>query len=66
MSVLVQEATNLHPGCIEEIYKIASINLSPNIMGQVSCNTAVNDQACLRCCRLLHDLMHVWPAWQLA
>lgn len=29
------EVTNLHPGAIEEIYKIASINLSPNIMGQV-------------------------------
>ena len=29
------EATNLHPRTVEEIYKIASINLSPNIMGQV-------------------------------
>ena len=29
------EATNILPGTIEEIYKIASINLSPNIMGQV-------------------------------
>eukprot|EP00884_Botryococcus_braunii_P023360 jgi/Botrbrau1/9708/Bobra.0388s0003.1 len=37
------EAINLHPGTIDEIYKIASINLSPNIMGQVAmslmCNT---------------------------
>lgn len=29
------EAVNLHPRTIDEIYKIASINLSPNIMGQV-------------------------------
>lgn len=29
------ETTNIHPGAVDEIYKIASINLSPNIMGQV-------------------------------
>ena len=29
------EATNLHPGTIEQIYKIASVNLSPNTTGQV-------------------------------
>ena len=29
------EATNIHPGTIEQIYKIASVNLSPNTTGQV-------------------------------
>ena len=29
------EMTNIHKGAIEEIYKCASINLSPNTMGQV-------------------------------
>jgi glutamate--glyoxylate aminotransferase len=29
------EATNIHPGTIEQLYKIASINLSPNTTGQV-------------------------------
>ena len=29
------EATNIHPGTIDQIYKIASINLSPNTTGQV-------------------------------
>lgn len=29
------ELLNIHPGTIEEMYKIASINLSPNTMGQV-------------------------------
>lgn len=28
------ELTNFHPGTIEEVYKCASINLSPNIVGQ--------------------------------
>ncbi len=27
--------TNIHPGALEQIYKCASINLSPNTMGQV-------------------------------
>ena len=30
------EATNIHPGTLEQIYKIASINLSPNTTGQAS------------------------------
>jgi hypothetical protein len=30
------EMTNIHKGAIEEIYKCASINLSPNTMGQVT------------------------------
>lgn len=29
------EATNMHPGTLEEIYKLVSINLSPNTVGQV-------------------------------
>ncbi len=29
------EMTNIHPGTIDEIYKCASINLSPNTSGQV-------------------------------
>lgn len=28
------EAINIHPGTIEQLYKIASINLSPNTSGQ--------------------------------
>ena len=31
---MLQEATNIHPGTIDEVYKIASIDLSPNILGQ--------------------------------
>ena len=31
----MMEATNIHPGTIEQIYKIASVNLSPNTTGQV-------------------------------
>ena len=33
------EATNIHPGTIDQIYKIASINLSPNTTGQVRAST---------------------------
>ncbi len=29
------ETTNIHPGTVDQIYKIASINLSPNTTGQV-------------------------------
>lgn len=29
------EMTNIHPGAVEEMYKIASINLSPGTVGQV-------------------------------
>ena len=37
------EATNIHPGTINQIYKIASINLSPNTTGQV--RTPITRQA---------------------
>lgn len=30
------ELTNIHQGAVDELYKVASINLSPNTMGQVS------------------------------
>ena len=36
------EAHNIHPGAVEEIYKMASINLSPNIMGQLAVSCMVN------------------------
>lgn len=36
------EFTNFHPGTIEEMYKVASINLSPNTMGQVSMSLMCN------------------------
>ena len=29
------ELTNIHPGAIDEMYKIASISLCPNVVGQV-------------------------------
>lgn len=29
------EMTNIHPGAVDQMYKCASINLSPNTMGQV-------------------------------
>ena len=29
------EMTNIHPGSVEEVYKVASINLCPNTVGQV-------------------------------
>ena len=32
------ETTNIHPGTVDQIYKIASINLSPNTTGQVFCS----------------------------
>ena len=31
------ELTNMHPKTVEELYKVASINLAPNSYGQVSC-----------------------------
>lgn len=34
--------TNIHPGAIEEVYKCASINLSPNTIGQVALSCLVN------------------------
>lgn len=37
------ELLNIHPGTIEEMYKIASINLSPNTMGQVALSLMVNE-----------------------
>jgi len=36
------EMTNIHPGTVEEMYKIASINLSPNTVGQVAMSVLVN------------------------
>lgn len=36
------EMTNIHPGTIEEVYKCASINLSPNTMGQVAMSILMN------------------------
>ena len=36
------EMVNIHPGTIEEVYKIASINLSPNVSGQVAMSLMVN------------------------
>jgi len=36
------EMTNIHPGAVEEMYKIASINLSPNTVGQVALSVLVN------------------------
>ncbi|KAK9868168.1 hypothetical protein WJX84_007601 [Apatococcus fuscideae] len=37
------ELVNIHPEVIGEMYKIASINLSPNTMGQVSISLMVNE-----------------------
>ena len=36
------QLTNVHPGAIDEIYKVASINLSPNTIGQVMMSLMVN------------------------
>ncbi|PNH07271.1 Glutamate--glyoxylate aminotransferase 2 [Tetrabaena socialis] len=36
------EMTNIHPGAVEEVYKCASINLSPNTMGQIALSCLVN------------------------
>jgi glutamate--glyoxylate aminotransferase len=36
------ELTNIHPGSLEEMYKIASINLSPNTIGQIAMSCLVN------------------------
>jgi len=36
------ECHNLHPRTIDEVYKVASINLSPNITGQVSMSLMMN------------------------
>ena len=36
------EFTNFHPGTIEEMYKVASVNLSPNTIGQVTMSLMVN------------------------
>eukprot|EP01025_Chloroclados_australasicus_P039239 TRINITY_DN40527_c0_g1_i1.p1 TRINITY_DN40527_c0_g1~~TRINITY_DN40527_c0_g1_i1.p1 ORF type:complete len:524 (-),score=50.45 TRINITY_DN40527_c0_g1_i1:375-1946(-) len=36
------EMTNIHPQTVQEMYKIASINLSPNIIGQVMMALMVN------------------------
>uniref|UniRef100_A0A7R9Z8F2 Aminotransferase class I/classII large domain-containing protein n=1 Tax=Chlamydomonas euryale TaxID=1486919 RepID=A0A7R9Z8F2_9CHLO len=36
------ELTNIHPGAIDEVYKCASINLSPNTMGQLALSVMLN------------------------
>jgi len=36
------EAKNIHPGAMEEMYKMCSINLSPNVTGQVAMSLMVN------------------------
>jgi glutamate--glyoxylate aminotransferase len=36
------EFTNFHPETIAEMYKVASVNLSPNTMGQVAMSLMVN------------------------
>eukprot|EP01024_Parvocaulis_polyphysoides_P064103 TRINITY_DN7435_c0_g1_i2.p1 TRINITY_DN7435_c0_g1~~TRINITY_DN7435_c0_g1_i2.p1 ORF type:complete len:546 (-),score=69.98 TRINITY_DN7435_c0_g1_i2:270-1826(-) len=36
------EMTNIHPKAVEEVYKVASIHLSPNIIGQVMMALMVN------------------------
>lgn len=36
------ELVNMHPGTVEEIYKVASINLCPNTIGQASMSLMVN------------------------
>ena len=36
------EFTNFHPGTIDEMYKVASVNLSPNTVGQVTMSLMVN------------------------
>jgi len=39
------EMHNIHPGAIEEVYKTASINLSPNVLGQMAMGLMVNPPA---------------------
>lgn len=36
------EMHNLHPGAVEELYKVCSINLSPNSVGQIAMSCLVN------------------------
>eukprot|EP00873_Tetraselmis_striata_P001310 jgi/Tetstr1/421574/TSEL_012518.t1 len=36
------EMVNIHQGAVDEVYKIASINLSPNVPGQVAMSLMVN------------------------
>lgn len=36
------ELTNIHPGTMDELYKMVSINLSPNTTGQVSMSLTIN------------------------
>jgi len=36
------EMVNIHQGTVDEVYKIASINLSPNVPGQVAMSLMVN------------------------
>lgn len=43
------EATNIHPGTIDQIYKIASINLSPNTTGQARISITGHTCAAAHC-----------------
>jgi glutamate--glyoxylate aminotransferase len=36
------EMTNIHAGAIDQVYKVASINLSPNTIGQIAVSCLVN------------------------
>ena len=47
------EATNIHPGTIDQIYKIASINLSPNTTGQVRVSVMGRARSLQRCASVL-------------
>lgn len=39
------ELVNFHPGTIEQLYKVSSINLCPNTTGQVRCNARSTSRA---------------------
>jgi glutamate--glyoxylate aminotransferase len=37
------EALNIHPDSIAQLYKLASINLCPNVFGQIAVSLMVNE-----------------------
>lgn len=37
------EAHNIHPATVAELYKCASINLCPNVLGQIAVSLMVNE-----------------------
>lgn len=43
------EATNIHPGTLDQIYKIASVNLSPNTTGQARMHPACTPHTFCSC-----------------